>query len=353
MKSLKTPFAAAIWLSCLQLASADTIILKNGDEIEGKVLREQDGNYVVEIMVTATIRDEKIIPKSDVKLINKEKKDSKAFKEIEDLIPTPELLPKAQYEARIEKVEAFIKGFPKSISISKAKKIHDQLTEEYKIIQNGGFKFGDKMVSADEYMANAYEYDARIEENAIKEAVGRRDFLSALRAFSKYDNTFSTATGRDELVSLMKQVLTAYGATIDQNLASLESRLEKRASGLAGMAAEDRGATRRALAEQEARTNARYEEEKTAKESWITPDAFHKASLTDASRQVKSEMRRLDSKKPKMMDVPVAESYRVAWGKLSEGTDDEKKDVISEAKNNGVPDLYLEKLSERADIEDP
>ncbi len=170
MKILKTPFAAVMWLSCLQLAPADTIVLKNGDKFDGKVLREVDGNYILEVKVSDTIRDEKIVAKSDVKYIDKETEDDKAFKKIEDFTPTPELLPKVAYEKRIEKVEAFISTYPESTSLSKAKKIHDYLTEEYAIVQNGGIKFGEEMVSADDYMANSYEYDATIAGKAIKKA---------------------------------------------------------------------------------------------------------------------------------------------------------------------------------------
>ncbi len=353
MKTLKIPFAAAVWLSCLQLSPADTIVLNNGEKIEGKILRETDGNYVVEVKVSETIRDEKTIPKSDVKSIDKETEEDKAFKEIEAFVPTPELLSKTGYEARIEKVEAFINTYPKSAKLSGAKKIHDYLTEEYATVQNGGIKFGEEMVSADDYMANSYEYDATIEGKRIKELVGRRDFLAALRAFSEYDQTFSGAAGRDEVATLMKQVLAAYGSSIDASLASLDMRLEKRESGLATMAPEDRAQTKRALADQEARIVARYEKEKADREQWITPDALHKASLDEARRQVETEMKRLETKRENKFETPVAESYRVAWGKLSGGTDEEKREVVNNAKSNGVPEPYLEKLRERAGIEAP
>ncbi|MBG7606411.1 MAG: hypothetical protein IZT59_00020 [Verrucomicrobia bacterium] len=352
MKILKTPFAAVMWLSCLQLAPADTIVLKNGDKFDGKVLREVDGNYILEVKVTDTIRDEKIVAKSDVKYIDKEKEDDKAFKKIEGFTPTPELLPKVAYEKRIEKVDAFISTYPESTSLSKAKKIHDYLTEEYAIVQNGGIKFGEEMVSADDYMANSYEYDATIAGKAIKKAVGRRDFLSALRAFTKYEKTFSDAAGRDEIANLIKQVLSVYQNSIDENLASLSSRMEKRESGLATMSPEDRKQTLRALAEKEERVVAHYQQEKEAREPWVTPDAFHKESLDEARRQVEGETRRLETKKTPR-ETPIAETYRVAWGKLAGGAGEEKKANIDEAKTNGVPELYLVKLRERAGMETP
>ncbi len=353
MKTPIIPFAAAMWLACPQLVQADTIHLTNGEKIEGKVLREEDGNYIVIVSVSDTIRDEKTIAKSDVKRIERETEDAKAFKKIEGFVPTPELLSKADYESRIEKVEAFINSYPKSDNLSDARAIHDYLTEEYKTVRNGGIKFGEEMVSPEDYMANSYEYDAIREGKRIKEAVGRRDFLGALRAFTKYDQTFSDAEGRGEIVTLIKQVLAAYGATIEDSLASLDSRMEKRESGLATMAPDDRAQSKRAIAEQEELITARYEKEKAAREPWVTPDAFHKASLDEARRQVESETKRLESKPAGEFDSPVAETYRVAWGKLGGGTDEEKKAVIENAKANGVPETYLERLRERAGIQAP
>lgn len=266
MKTLKSPFVAAVWLSCLHLAPADIITLNNGEKIEGKVLRETDETYTIEVKISKTIRDEKTIAKSDVSKIDKETEDEKAFEKINAYVPTPELVSKAGYEARIERVEAFINDYPESTKIAEAKKIHDYLTEEYVAVQNGGIKFGEEMISAEDYLANSYDYDAMIAAKEITEDVGRRDFLSALRAFTKYDQTFSEASGRNEVAKLISQVLVAYNRTIVESLATLDGRVERRDSGLATMAPEDRSQTARALAEQEAQVNAAYEREKEAKE---------------------------------------------------------------------------------------
>ena len=353
MKTLKPTFAAVAWLCCIQFLSADTIVLKNGEKIEGRVIREVDGIYTIEVMVSRTIRDEKKIPVGDVAFIDKEGDDTKAFKEIEKFVPTPELLPESVYESRIEKIEAFINAHPESGKVAKAKEMYDYLSEELAVIREGGIKFGEEMVAAEDYMANAYEYDATIEGNLIKEAVARREFLAALRAFTKYERIFTDAPGRDEIAGLIKQVLGAYQSSIDASLSSLDSRIEKRQAGLSSMTPDDRAQTERALADEEARISARFAAEKEAKEEWVTPDAFHKESLDEARRQADSETKRLETGKVKVLEVPVAETYRLAWGKLAAGTEEEKKAVLEDAKKNGLPEPYLVKLRERAGIAAP
>ena len=353
MKTLKPTLASLAWLCCTQFSHADTIVLNNGDKIEGRVLREVDGHYVVEVNVTKTIKDEKKIPVGDVKSIDKEGDDTKDFKEIEGFVPTPELLPVAVYEARIDKVESFINTHPKSKKIDKAKEMYDYLSEEIAVIRAGGIKFGEEMVAADDYLANAYEYDAAIAGNRIKEAVARREFLAALRAFDEYEANFSGAEGRPEIVTLMKQVLAAFQASIDGSLASLDSRMEKRKAGLISMNPEDRAQTERALNEENERIAARFEAEKQEKNAWVTPDAFHKESLDSARRKSETEIKRLETEKAKAVEVPAAEAYRLAWGKLSAGTDEERKAVLAEAKKNGLPPAYLAKLAEHAGIAAP
>src|SRR5690606_10987373 len=122
--------------------------------------------------------------------------------------------------------------------------------------------------------------------------------------------------------ALMLQVLEAYKVSLDENLSTLDKRLEKRQSGLATMAPEDRVNTERALKEQIEKLEKRYQKEKTAGhktagQKWITPDSFHKESMMDALRHVTSEISRIRSQpEPQPLEMPLAESYRVAWGKL-------------------------------------
>ena len=341
-------------LCLMQVVLADTIILKNGGRLEGKVLGEVGDRYVIDIKVSASIREERTIPKADVRLIEKEKADLKAFKAIEGLVPTPELMSVEAYEMRIGKIEEFIAAFPGSGKAYKAREMHDYLTTELVVVKSGGVKIGEEMVSAEDYGANAYEFDEAVDSNQIKRTVERRNFLEALRLFAKYERSFSKAAGREKLVPLMRQVLVAYGADVEGSLTSLESRLAKRVSGLASMSSEDRAASQRALAEEEVRGNEKFQQEKTGGEAWVTTDEFHKESLEEAKREVETELTRLKGKMEEAQPaVPVAELYRVAWGKLSGGADSEKLKVIDEAKAGGVPEEYVIKLQDRAGIVTP
>lgn len=351
MKFWKLSIVVASCLWQARSAVADTLTLTNGEKIEGRVVREDADNYVVEVVVSDTIKDEKVFPKSEVRLVEKEPADEKAFARISGLIPTPELLAVENYEARLEKIDEFLKEFPESGKTSKAKQMLEVLNEELEVVRAGGIKMGEEMISAEDYDANAFEYDAIIATKEINDAISRRDFLGALRLFSVYDKTFANAEGREELADRIKQVLAAFSATLEASLESLDSRIEKRQAGLSRMSPENRAQTERALEEEMARISERFEREKSARVDWITPDANHKDSLEESHRQVEKEIRRLESKGgAKSPGISLAGLYRNAWVALGGGTDEEKKAMLDELERQQLPDVYMLKLQERSGL---
>jgi hypothetical protein len=331
-------------------AHADVLTLKNGEKIEGTVLREEGENYVVEVHVTNRIRDEKIIPRADVLKIEKTPEYEKAFAAISDLVPAPELLAAEGYEKRIKQLKEYLEAFPESTKNKKVQEMVKTLEEELVLIQGGAIKLGDAIIPVEEYEANAYEYDALIAQRRIRDAVARRDYLGALRGFDSYETALGTAEGHAGLASLMLQVLGAYSESIAESLSSVDSRLAEREAGLARMSPAARAKSLRALEEEQTKLGERLKQEKAASMKWITPHAFHKGSLEEAQRQAVAEIARLDKLETEN-DTLLSELYRTAWEKLEATTDDlEKKSILADAKENKLPEAYIEKLHKRAGL---
>ncbi|MBC7979638.1 MAG: hypothetical protein H7Y36_03640 [Armatimonadetes bacterium] len=351
MKPKNSFLLAAICLNAAQTLFADTIILTDGKKLEGSIIREEGENYVLEVQVTDSIRDEMLVAKSQVKKIEIVTADEKAFEKIAGLVPTPERLSASGYESRIKRVEEFLQEYPKSAKVSRVKEMLEVLNDELSVVSDGGIKFGESMVSAEDYLANAYEYESKIAAKLIKDAVSRQDYLGALRRFSKYEIQFGQTEDRTQIVALIQQVLSAYGNAITDNINTLEQRLAERKSGLERMSSEDRAQTQRALDDEYAIITARFEEEKETRQGWITPEVFHKESLEEAKRQVDTEVTRLQNMPKDVPKTPLAEVYRKAWGKLDGGTDEEKKTVIEVARQAKLPQPYVDRLVERAGLE--
>lgn len=347
MRFRNPPLLAASCLLLSHAAPADTIVLKNGEKLNGQILREVDGNYVVEVRVSASIKDEKIIPRADVARIEKEKEDEKAFRGIAELVPAPDLLSLENYVARIEKLEAFLKDYPDSVRAKQVKEMLDTLGAEHDLVSAGGFKLGEELVTGEDYIADALAHDSRIAEKKIRDAVGRGDFLAALRMHDEYEVSFGQSERSAGLAALMVQVMGAYQSKVTESLASLESRHQEREEGLKRMSPEDRLKSDRAIREEKEALEKRFADEKAARVKWITPDVFLEESLTETLRLITFETARLE----RMAAAPgnsFAEIYRDSWEKLSGGTDAEKKAVLDAAKAKRLPEAYLAKLLERA-----
>lgn len=343
---------AASLLCCGQLFSADTIVLTSGEKIDGRVVREEGDNLVLEVKVTDTINDERIVAKADVKFIEKEKEDIKAFNMIAKLVPTPSLLAKEEYEERIKAISGFVDNYPVSSQIAKAKGMLETLKEELSVIEEGGIKLDEELISAEDYDANAYEYDSMVAARKIDSAISRREFLNALRMFSDYDVKFADSASRGSLVERIQQVLKAYGSMIESSLASLDARTKRREEGLERMTDEDRTRAIKGIEEENARLDERFQAEKAAKVTWVTPDAYHKGSLEEAKRQVEAETKRLEAGlRKEEAEKPLGEVYREAWVRLSERIEDEKEllTIFNDLKSAGMPEGYILKLQERAD----
>ncbi|MDA8977009.1 hypothetical protein N9F58_00590, partial [Akkermansiaceae bacterium] len=93
---------------------ADTITLKSGKVFEGRVLEENATDYILEIQITATIKDRKTVKKTDVESIVAEAPDLKPYESIKDTLPTPDQLSEGDYQELIEPVRSFVKKYPKS-----------------------------------------------------------------------------------------------------------------------------------------------------------------------------------------------------------------------------------------------
>jgi hypothetical protein len=344
--------AVSVPLALLALALpsvADTFVLKDGSTLEGKVLRQDPENYVVEVQVTKSIKDERVIPKADVASIKQEKLDLTAFDEkIAKLVPTPDALTAEEYSARIAAVEKFLVEHRGSDKSREAKAILATLKGEANEVLAGGVKTGGKIISPSDYRANAYDIDARIEAAKIKRLIDESRQLEALRAFSAFDADFRNTQSRGELLPLIKRVIGSYLAGISQSLTTFDARAKERQVGLSRMSSADRRNTEAALAEETASFEKRLKAEKDAKIGWVSTDPSFKPSLEETMNFGKQELSRLSSSENSAA-LDAGKAYREALSKLQSGTDKTSATtIIGAARTAGVPQRYIDHLEAAA-----
>jgi hypothetical protein len=330
-------------------ALADSFELKDGTKFEGTVLREEGSDYIIQVQITKSIKDERRIPKADVVSQVAEKKDESAFPEIAKLVPAPDLLDEAGYDARIRKVEAFIKEFPKSPKSPEARKIHDTLETERAVIAEGGIKYEGKMVTAAERAPKAYALDASILASSLKAAVEAGDILTALRTWTKLETQFAGSTAYRETIPYIVKVMRSHLGNVTTTLTGFDARVKTRATSLAGMNGNDRVRSEQAIKEEQDAYLARVAREKAEGIKWTSLDPYVKQPLEETKRMLDSEVRRLTNMNPANLRN-TEQAYEEAYAIVTkpESTPQEVQAALSKAKSANLPAAYVEILTKAA-----
>jgi hypothetical protein len=173
--------------------------------------------------------------------------------------------------------------------------------------------------------------------------------MSALRIFAEMDKDFQGSDSYRAVIPSVVRALQAFRGQINASLSTFDARMEKRAADLEAMPAGERAKVERALAEQDAQLEARYQAEKAAQQAWVTPHRDHRQSLEDCSSFAESEIQRLTSPGEAPATGDPGKAYRAAWKTLRSEADAEAAEkALSDAEASGLPEKYIQMLKDAA-----
>lgn len=338
----------SVFCALVFAAHADTFTLKDGSTLEGNILREENGSYVLEVQVTKSIKDERVVPKEDIVKIQRTKADLVAFESIAKLAEIPDILTEEQYAERIRAVEKFLKDHRGSSKSREARAIIAKHKAELEQISAGGIKIDGQIIPPADYRANALEIDAGVAEKRIRNLLTDGQYLQALRAFSSFDADFRNTRQYAALQPLMLQVMKQHVAEVEQTLAGYDKRIAERQAGLVRMQMDDRRNTEAALKEEQAAFEARLKSEKDAKLGWVSTDPNFKPSLDETLSYGKQEINRLTNLAT-MPQTDAGKAYRETLQKIQNAdTTAAITAALSEARAAMVPQKYLSTLESAA-----
>jgi hypothetical protein len=150
---LKPRLSVVLFAALLTLLSsgfADTVTLKSGEKLEGKILSETDTEVTIEVSVTSSIKDQRVVKKADVDKIDKVQPDAEAWAGLKNISVGEESLEPADYQRYIAVLSSFVSQFPQSTHAAEAKQKVAALQEEAKRVDAGEMKLGGKWLTADE-----------------------------------------------------------------------------------------------------------------------------------------------------------------------------------------------------------
>lgn len=342
--SLAALYCVTLSLPCV----AETFTLKDGSTIEGKIISEEGDTYVLDAQVTKSIRDEKRVLKSDVVKISREQPDLKAFEALGKLLPTPDLMTAEEYQVKISALQKFLKTYPVGSKTKEVETALETLKAENAIVSAGGIKLEGRLVSHENYKPNAYDFDSRVQEAKIRRLIDSGLYIPALRLFTEFERDFRTSLAYGDLLPLITKVIQNQQTAVKDTLSTLPARLKQREAGLQQMTGEARSSTDLAIKEEEAGIDANYKAEKEAKEKWVTPSPYHKASLEDVDKLCTTELTRLAAVKT-VIAKDGGEAYRDLYNVVnSDANASAVSTALSAAKTAFVPVRYLAPLEAQA-----
>lgn len=327
-------------------AWGEIFLMNDGTKLEGVLLRQDASSYFVEVQVTKSIKDERVLAKADVKRIEGARKDEEAFKQIASLGPVADGLSMQEYDQRIERIERFTSQYPLSSRVKEALVILSALRNERQAIKEGGLKSNGVLYTPDDYRSNAYDLDANLAAQAIQRLAASGHHLQALRAFSDFEKNYPTPDACRQLTPVIMESIRRYIDEVSQSQASYDQRVKDRDEGLKRMNDRDREQSLNAIRHQEAELQKQFEQQKNAKLGWVTPDPFCKPALDHTLTHANAELRRLEKpKSSKLAAKDGGKAYRDVMALAKRGADPQAaKDAISMAKQAGLPQKYLDQL---------
>jgi hypothetical protein len=210
---------------------ADTLMLKDGTQIEGDIIDNQPDAVVIEYSVTPTIKDQKTIPRDRIIKVVTAPEDEKAYAALGSLATPDTVLDTSFYDNLIDKkIAAFIRQYPYTSHISELRAELRRLTAERERVRMGDRKVDGSWVTAAQISGDPYQMEAKLKFSGIKQSAANGDPVAALQAYELFEPAYPNSRVMPDAVDLaLSQIELLQGkvSTAEDNFDTLETRRQQ------------------------------------------------------------------------------------------------------------------------------
>ncbi len=218
----------AVICGLLATSLADTVTLKSGEKIEGRILNETDTEVTIEVAVTASIKDQRAIKKADVEKIDKAQPDLEEWANLKNISLGEESLDPADYQRSINLLNSFVTQYPQSAHAAEAKKKVAALQEEQKRVDAGEMKIGGKWLTADEVKEEKVQITGRALLARMKAYAQKGQLPEAMNAFDAIEKSAAGSASFPDAVLLARQIAPTLKGAADQGRIQLKAQMDER-----------------------------------------------------------------------------------------------------------------------------
>jgi hypothetical protein len=179
---------------------ADTIKLKSGEIIQGKISHSDATSFTIEVPFSATITDERVIQRSDIANVAVTARDEAAYAQIRDIHLPDTALDAQPYETVLDtQLLPFLKHYSYSPFASDVKDKVKAFQAELDRVRSGDVKVAGVWYNKEAYNAATYQISAAIALETMKACNAKLDYVGAMNAFATllrtYPNSLAFADG--------------------------------------------------------------------------------------------------------------------------------------------------------------
>jgi hypothetical protein len=194
---------------------ADTVTLVSGEKVTGSIKDETATEIVIDVPVSASITDERVIQKKDIAKVEKEQPDEIAYRQLIAVQPNPESSLNAQtYEQILTSLNAFQTQFPNSTYLPEIKKLAGVFQEEKSRVDKGEVKYQGRWLTREEAATRQIQIVGEQYYAAMQQQAAAGDLIGAMQTFDVIDKSYGTTRVYPPAVTLAEEVL----AQFQQNL---------------------------------------------------------------------------------------------------------------------------------------
>ena len=291
---------------------ADTVTLKNGEKLPGKILRETAESVVLEYQFSPTIVDERVILRADIAKIEREQEDTQAFERIQTIpLPVTALDASVYDEVIVGKLQSFLTLYPYSAHCAAVRAKIGEFEAEKKRIANGQLKLEGGWISDFRIEEEKYQIDARRTHDAQQAQFAKGNMIGSLNQFDLIEKSWPLSAIYPDSVESARLALAKLDQVLTHELRNFPIHEEKRRVMLERTSIENKP---RIEAAQKAEKENALASLAGVKKDLKYPhySVLVKESMQNLQRIVQAERVRLEAVDLKSLKVGVAEAQQTA-----------------------------------------
>jgi hypothetical protein len=279
-------------------AFADTVTLKNGEHLEGKITAESDKEVTMEVQVSAGITDQRVLQKAEIEKIDKVSPELLAYQELANVqLGANSLLP-TQYDPYISALQAFAAQYPSSSRAGDVQTTLKAFQEEKKRVEGGEVKIDNQWLTKAEAEKESVQIHGRLGFTYMKAQSAAGDYIGALNTFATVEKSYGGASIMPDAVELAYQLVQRLKTTVDQAIPNQKETKAQQDRDLAAAGPAQRAEMTAAIKKESDAADAAVQAAQTANR-WPPFDRKHEKSLLALQTRAAAELTRLAA-------VPVA-----------------------------------------------